>query len=130
VKILPRLTPLSMSLKSQLVNVDSCPNEAARGLDLSLLDHGVKHGPEPAGVGCRAADFADLPHRDLCLDPGLPILKIHADREGTHFIIPRVVLLGIVEKLTRCRAQELQFGAAEDVVNDILSVANVVVMFT
>jgi hypothetical protein len=64
----------------------------------------------------------------LSIDPGLTVLELKAYRHCAHSIVPDVIDILFVEKLLTCGTQEFQFRAAEDVVEDLLSVLDVIVV--
>jgi len=127
-KVLPPPLLPGVSLDTKFVNVDSGADKALICLLLAFLDHAVQHGPKAPRVRGGATNLAYFTHGYLGLNAGITVLEVHTYRESAHLVVADVIVVALVEELPRGGAQELQLGAAEDVINDFLSVPNMVVV--
>ena len=128
VQVLPLVVHLCVYINGKFVYVYSGTDESAWCRLFPVLDQARENVPEFLWVGGGAADLAQFPHRDFCLDPRFLVLEVQPDRHGAEFVIPFVRSIAAIEEVLGSGTQELQLRTAQHVIDGFLSVDDVVVV--
>jgi hypothetical protein len=130
VKVEPTFLSASRDINRESVNVYPSPDEVVGRQFLTFRNKTIQNSPKPLGVRDRAANLAYLTQRGFSLDPSIFVPELKANRDSAHLAVALIVNVAVVVEGLGGVTEEFKLRAAQDVINNLFGIRDVVVVFS